>query len=193
LISRLAALGRLGYFGIYLTGPKQDAVMRGDTSNTIVHPFFVPATAALGMNLCAGVGDSPTMVRLFAKYTQLSFEQLAVVVSGSDANLQAQAFLYYVAGSLYARWSVVSRQYLRKACIALNAASLRLIPATGRPPGLTEDVRERLAVLSQIIYFENYLFLAVDGAEPKMAARIEKEFRHELQVRVRFLAPCGID
>jgi len=167
--------------------------MRGDTSNTVVHPFFVPATAGIGMHLCAGVGDSSAMVRLLAKHSQLSFEQLAEITKGSDANLQAHAFLYYVAGSIYVRWPVFSRKYLRKACIALNAASLRFTPATGHPPGLAEDVRERLAVLSQIIYFENYMFLAVDGTEPKMTARIEKEFRHELQVRVRFLAPCGVN
>ena len=133
------------------------------------------------------------MVRLLAKHSQLSFEQLAEIISGSDANLEAQALLYVATGSLYSRWFALSRKSLRKACITVNAASLRFIPATGRPPGLTEDVRERLAVLSQTIYFENYMFLAVDGTEPMMTVRIEKEFRYELQVRVRFLAPCGID
>jgi len=167
--------------------------MRGDTSNTIVHPFFVPATAGLGMNICAGAGDSPAMVRLHAKHGQQAFEQLAEITKGSDAYLQAQALLFVAVASLSSRWFMVSHKYLRKACTALNAASLRLIPATGRPPGLTEDVCERLATLSQIIYFENYLFLAVDGAEPKVIARIENEFRYELQVRVRFLVPCGAD
>jgi len=132
------------------------------------------------------------MVRLQAKHTQLALEQLAEIVRGSDTNLRAQAFLYLAAASLYARWFVASREYLRKACIALNAANLRFIPATGSPPGLTEDVHERLAILSQTIYLENYLFLAVDETEPKVTVRIEKEFRHELQVRVRFFAPCDV-
>ena len=86
----------------------------------------------------------------------------------------------------------MTREYLKKACIALNAAKLRFIPDTGRPPELTEEVHERLALLSQVIYFEHYLFLAVDGLEPKMAARIEGEFRYELQVRARSLAPRDI-
>lgn len=63
----------------------------------------------------------------------------------------------------------------------LHAANLRFVPAIGSPPGLSEDVRERAVVLSQIIYFESYMFLAVDGAEPKFISRIEKEFRYELQ------------
>jgi len=37
------------------------------------------------------------------------------------------------------------------------------------------------------------MFLAVDGTEPKMATRIEKEFRYEFQVRAHFLVPNGMD
>ena len=87
----------------------------------------------------------------------------------------------------------MSREYLTKACIALNVAKLRFIPDTGCPPVFTEDVHERLAVLSQVIYLEHHLFFAVDGLEPRMTARIEKEFRHELQVRVRSLVLHDVD
>ena len=132
------------------------------------------------------------MVQLHARYCQIVVEQLAEINGGSDANLKAQVFLYIVAGNHYGRWFGLSRKYLTMACIALNTAKLRFIPATGRPPSLTDDVYERLSILSQVIYFENYLFLAVDGTEPKMTARIEKEFRHELQVRVYSLSPCSI-
>ena len=97
-----------------------------------------------------------------------------------------------VAMSIHARWLSPARQWLAKACISLNAANLRFIPATGRPPGLTEDVRERLVALSQVIYLESYMFLAVDGTEPMMAVRIEKEFRDDLQVRVRPLTPPDV-
>ena len=48
-------------------------------------------------------------------------------------------------------------------------------------------------MLSQIIYMESHMFLAVDGTKPKMAVRIEEEFRHDLQVRARSLAPRAVD
>ena len=127
------------------------------------------------------------------RHSQLCLEHLAEISKGSVTSLQVQVFLYITTSSLRGRWSSFARQYLTKACIALNAAKLRFIPAVGRPPILTEDVHERLATLSQIIYFEHYMFLAVDGIEPKMTTRIEKEFRRELLVRVRFLAPCNMD
>jgi len=167
--------------------------MRGDTSNTVVHPFFVPNATGIGMLLGAGAGASPTMVRLFAKHGQLALEQLAEIVKGSDAYLKVQAHLCVATGGLYIGGFKHSRHHLTRACIVIGAAKLRFIPATGRPPSLTDDVYERLVILSQIIYFDNYMFLAVDGVEPKMTARIEKEFRHELQVRVRFLILYGLD
>ena len=193
MISRIATLEQLGKFGIYLTGPKQAAVMRGDISNTVIHPFFVPGTVGLGMRLRASAETPPEMLRLLhAKYGQLAFEQAAEISKGNDANLKAQVFLYMAAACLYGRWFGPSRQYLTKTCIALNAAGLRFTPATGRPPAFTEDVHERLVTLSQAIYFENYYYLAVDGTEPMMTDRIEKEFRHELEVGGCFLVPCDL-
>jgi len=167
--------------------------MRADTSNTVVHPFFVHDTAGIGMLLDAGAGAPPKMVQLLAKHGQLAMEQLAEIVKGSDSYLKAQALLYFATGGLYGGWFKHPRHHLTRACIAIGAAKLRFIPATGRPPSLTDDVYERLVILSQAIYFENYMFLAVDGVEPKMTDRIEKEFRHELHVRVPFFAPCGVD
>ena len=167
--------------------------MLADTSNTVVHPFFVHATAGLGMHLRANITDSPEVVRLHAKHGQLAWEQIAEINKGNDPHLKAQAFLQITTASLYGRWFEFSRQYLTKACIALNAAKLQFIPTTGHPPELTEEILERFAILSQNIYSENYMYLAVDGKEPRMTARIEMEFRHELPVRFCPVASCDAD
>ena len=182
MTSRIAALRILRLFGIHLTSPKQEAVIHVDLSNTVVHPFFVHATAGLGMHFRANVSDTPDMVRLHARHGQLAWEQVAEVAKGNDAHLKCQAYLLNATGALYVRHFDFCRKCLTKACIALNAAKLRFLPEIGRPPELTEEVIEKLAVLSQNIYFENYMFLAVDGIEPKMTARLEEEFRYELQV-----------
>ena len=132
------------------------------------------------------------MVLLRARYAQRASEQVAEINLGGDRDLAVQVSLSLVAMSIHARWLSPARQWLAKACISLNAANLRFIPATGRPPELTEYVRERLVALSQAIYLESYMFLAVDGTEPMMAARIEKEFRGDLQVRVRSFTPHDV-
>ena len=193
MFSRHAALLRSREFGIYLPGPKQDAVLCGDLSGTVVHPWFVYAMAGLGVHFCAGVGLSPGMIQRRTRNVQRALELLSEITRGSNADLWVQVLVSLVALTLHARWFKPSRQCLMKACIILRTADLRFVPAVGRPPGLSEDVRERAVVLSQVIYFESYMFLAVDGTAPKLATRIEREFRYELQVRVRFLTPRGVD
>ena len=42
---RVVALGRLRLFDVHLTRPKQEVVVHGELSSTVVHPFFVHATA----------------------------------------------------------------------------------------------------------------------------------------------------
>ena len=140
------------------------------------------------MYFCAGVGYSPTTMLLRAKHAQRTWEQIAEVNRGSDPNLTIQVFFSLTSMTLHSRWLDSARKSLTRTCITLNAAGLRFVPATGRPPEFTEDVRERVVALSQIIYLENYMFLAVDGKEPKMTVRIEKEFRQDLQVRARSLS-----
>ena len=127
---------------------------------------------------------TPAAVQFQAKYSQLIWEELAEMKEG-NVHLKAQAMLSICSCCIVLRWVDFAREYIRKSCRVVNAANLRFIPAYGRPPEYSEKVRERSTVLSQIIYFENYLFLAYGGPEPRLTARIEKEFRHELQVRKR--------
>jgi hypothetical protein len=158
--------------------------MRGDTSGNVVHPFFVHFSNAVGMHFRAGVEDSPAMLQLQARHAQRVLEQMSEVGKSNNAGLITQILLCTTSGCLFQRMFHPTRIYLKKACDTMNAAKLRFIPIFGRPPELTEEVQERLAVLSQAIYLENYLSLAIDRAQPTMTVRIEKEFRHELQVGV---------
>lgn len=170
--------------GFKFTSKKQQALSHGDTTGTIIHPFFIPASQALGMHLCDDMTDSPSMARLQARYLQNSFELLVGVFKGGDWELRAQVALWIVAASIsLSDTEAFVFPYLRKSCEAINAAGLQFVPTYGRPPNFSEDLHEALAVLSQAIYFENFLFLTCGGAEPTMTARIEEEFRHELPVR----------
>lgn len=151
-------------------------------SGAVIHPFFIPAAHSLGMHFSEGVDLSPSMIKLHARYVQRSLELLTEVATGRDWELQAQVSLWIIIGSIIMRLSHVTSPYLKKGCEAVDKGGLRFIPVYGRPPPLSDDVHERLAVLTQIIYFENFLFLTRGGAHPTMTTRIEKEFRHQLQV-----------
>lgn len=175
---RLGVVYRLGKLGIRLTPEKQRALLRGDTSGAVIHPFFIPASHSLGMHFCEGMGN---MYQPHARYVQSSLEHLAQVNRGNDWELQAQVALWITSGSIIMRLSNITSSYIKRSCDAVNAGGLRFIPVYGPPPELSESVHERLTVLSQIMYFENLLFLTSGGPHPKMA-EIETEFRHLLPV-----------
>jgi len=134
------------------------------------------------MHFCEGMDDSFAMIRLQARHLQTALESLADILGGRDWELRVQAALWVTAGSFILPFEGVTSKYIRTTCETINAAGLRFIPTYGRPPGFSEELHEKLSVLSQAIYFENFVFLTCGGAEPTMTARIEKEFRHRLQV-----------
>jgi hypothetical protein len=169
--------------GIKLTSERQQAVLHGDVSGTVINSFFIYAAQSLGMYFCDGISDSPTMVQLHAKHLQDALERLAEIFEGHDWELRAQAALWAITSSIMLSLDSFAFLYMEKGCDAINSGELGFISTHGRLPAFSEVLHEKFSVLSQIIYFENFLFLACDGAEPTMTTRIENEFRCRLAVR----------
>jgi len=72
--------------------------------------------------------------------------------------------------------------YIQKTFEFIEAGDLQLVPTCRPLPGLSEELLETLAALSQTIYWANYLLLVWGGAEPCKTAKLEKEFLTELPV-----------
>jgi len=178
--------------GLYLGTKKQEALLRGDTSNVVVNQHFVYGLQAAGMYLCGAPGESHTMVRLQAKYSQKAWETLIEIHKTDDQKLKAQGVLVLVYILIIIGFAAGPPLYLSKVCKLIDSANLQFLPVYGRPPELSEQVREDAAVLSQTIYIENYLYLALGGSAPVMTARIEREFRMDLQVRILRLIVVGL-
>src|ERR1700679_3577808 len=116
LISRIAGLRRLRQLGVHLPGPKQEAVMRADTTNTVVHPFFVFSVTGHGVHFVANPTNLLQIARWHSKYGQLSFEQTEDIAKGNDPNLKAQAYIIIVSGAIRGRFFDFGRspwRYLR--------------------------------------------------------------------------------
>jgi len=181
-ISRLAVLCRSNKLGVRLTSEKQRALLRGDASGAVIHPFFVHCAQVLGMYFCDGMEGSPIMIQLHAKYARMGFDSLVDVFKIRDWELMAQAGAWLMAASIVLRLGETAHVHIRTCCEAVNTGRLQFIPTYGQPPEFSEDLHEKLCVLSQIIYFENFSFLTCGGAKPTMTARIEMEFKHQLRV-----------
>ena len=147
--------------------------------------FFIATCFGRGF-VCVGtsVGDSPTTIRLRARHAQRALKQTSEASKTDNVELKAQVYLNRTSGRISQRWFQIARSFLTTGCSAINAANLQFIPALGCSPELAEEVQESLAVLSQLVDLENYLFLTIDRMKSKMTTQLEKEFQRELQVRI---------
>ena len=180
---RLGSLRRMNKLGVYFTTEKQDALFRGDTSNAVVNRHFLYGCQTIGTHLCGALDESPTMARLLAVHGQKAWETLIEIQKNNDQRLFTQGLLFFVYSLIIMGWPLNAQFYLLKVCEFIDKANLQFLPAYGRPPGLSEQVREEAAVLSQTIYLENYVYLALGGLAPKKTTKIEREFLQGFQVR----------
>lgn len=168
--------------GFHFSPLRQQALVNGDMSNVVLHRFFMYKFLSLGMHHSTILKSSPPMFLLHARYIQRFWEELAAIQQGEDFDLKVQAMLFLTSACIFVRLVQVASLYLWKTCKILNGADIRFMPKYGHPPPLSDEIHERSTVLSQIIWMENYLFLACDGERPKLTTRIEIEFRNDLPV-----------
>ena len=181
--SRVRALCRLNKLGVYFTQEKQEAILRGDTSNSVVHRNFMDAVQSMGMVLCGYPGESPTIIRLHARYAQRAWESMVQLQQTNQERSKAQALVLLTHTFVILGLSASSQVYFLKACKIIEKEKFRFIPEYGLPVAFSEQVRENACLLSQAIYLENFFYLAMGGSAPVKTARIEREFRCDLQVR----------
>ena len=173
---------RLLKFGIHLSSNKMDALLRGDMSGTVLDLYYVCGAHSLGMLLYAGKDDTPAMVRFHARRLQAAWEALADLFKRTDHKTSVHAAISTGSAHIYMCMPQTALHYIQKSCDLIKAGGLRFVPVCGRPPQFSEELHETLAALSQTIYWANYLFLVCGGPEPRVTAKLEKEFRQELPV-----------
>ena len=181
-VSRLWVLPRLLKLGVQLSPKRLNAFIRGDQSGVVLDRVFVSGAHVLGMGFSPDVDDSPAMVRLHAKRAQTAWESLAELLKSDNYGVIAQAAVQVAASYILIRMRQTAALYIQKSCDAISAGNLHFVPTCGHPPEFSEDLHEILAAISQTIYWANYLFLIGGDPEPRVTARLEKEFRLELPV-----------
>ena len=182
--SRLRALCRLSRLGLYFTVEKQEALLRGDVSNTVVDRHFVYAMQVFGVHVCGAPEITPVMIRLQASYLQMTLESLAQLSETNQTRTKVQALVSAIHATIMVGFLAPVQLFLLRACKLIEKAKLRFLPEYGPPAELSDQIREDVSVLSQVIYLENYHYLALGGPVPVRTAGIEREFSLHLQVRI---------
>jgi hypothetical protein len=182
-VSRLKALRQLNRLGLYFTIEKQEALYRGDISNTVVNRHFVYAMQVFGVHACGASGLTPSVARLQARYVQMVLETLVQLNRTNQERTRVQALVSGIHASILIGFKALAQLHLHRAHKIIEKANLRFLPEYGPPAKLSDQVREDISVLSQVIYLENYLYLMLGGSAPVRTAGIEREFMLDLEVR----------
>ena len=180
--SRLRALYRLNTLGLYFTRDKQEAILRGDLSNAVVDQHFVYGLRVVGVHICGVPERGPAVIHMQARYVQTAWESFLQLSKTNQERTKAQALVLAVHASIMVGFKASAQLHLLQACNIVEKARLCFLPEYGPPPQLSDQVREAASVLSQLIYLENYLYLTMGGSVPVKTARIERDFRSDLQV-----------
>ena len=121
--SRLNILCRLNKMGILFTSRKQRALLHGNTSGIIIHPFFIFSAQFVGMHFCRGMEDSPAMIKRQARHMQRCMELLVDIFNGRDLELRAQVALWAIAASIMMP-AIPRFLYIKRSCEAIETAGL---------------------------------------------------------------------
>ena len=177
--------------GLYFTEEKRGALARGDISSDVVDRFFVYMLQAFGVNLC-GVPITTAIICLQANYVQMTLESLVQLSETNQERTKVQALVSLTHASILVGFTAVAQLQLLRACKIIAKAKLRFLPEYEPHAELSEQVREDVSVLSQVIYLDNYLYLTSDGSVPVpvQTVGIEREFRFDLQVSRSMLSRC---
>ena len=182
--SRLRSLCRLSTLGLYFTMEKQEALLRGDTSNTVVDRHFVYALQGLGVHVCGVPEQTSAMILLQVNYVQMAWETLLQLNETNQTRARAQGMVLATHAAILVGFISLAQLHLLEACKIIKKGNFRFLPEYGPSPALSDQVREEISTLTQAIYLENYIYLALNGPAPVRTAGIEREFRLDLRVRV---------
>lgn len=156
-------------YGIYLPFAKLQALINGDLSGAIIHPFFIHLANLAGAHFWQERAGGYCLLHLQAGYLQSTLDSFATMEEDTDPLSIAQA-----CWSMMMLYGMVQRpkalRQLKRCMEILQRNNIRFVPLPSdhedpnipspcSPPEFTEYVHERAAFLAQIVYAEAFLYL----------------------------------
>jgi hypothetical protein len=153
------------YYTIYLSSAKQQALILGDTSNTVVHPFFVHFAHLAGCQFYQQLQGRFNLSHVEATHQKLTLTSLTSM-NEEDLLSLAQANIWMGLGCIYRRLFRQAKPYM-KTSLQIIRKNIRFFggDTTTRQeksmisPVPPEEVHERVVFLSQVLYIEAAVYL----------------------------------
>jgi len=166
-------------FGLYFSSAKHQAIILGDTSGTVVHPFFIHFAQLAGCHFYQERRGEFFLLRLEAMYLDMVWDSFKDMIEDGDSFAVAQAYQLMSLAYFYSQHTHLGRKLFQKAIALFRTHWIDF--STPSLPDLTESLQERMAFLGEAIYTEidcTFLF----GFVQEFTLDLEYGFRHELPV-----------
>ena len=169
-------------FGLYIPPAKQRAIILGDTSGTVVHPFFIHIAQLGGCHFYQERRGEFFLLHLQAMYLDMVWDAFKDMAENDNSFVATQAYMLMSLAYLYGHNGHLGRKFFQKAIALFRPHWIDF--STFPPPDLTDPLRERIAFLCGAIYSEidcNFMF----GFVQEFTVDLEHSIRYELPVSSR--------
>jgi hypothetical protein len=186
-------------YGAYLPLAKQQAILLGDLSNTIVHPYFVHFSNLAGCQFYRQNRKNHDFLYIQAVHLKSTLDSLASMKEEEDPLQVAQANFWMGRACVYAQRLRWATHYLKKS-VQIMRRNNNLLPTSkedstqaanlGFPaPEFSEEVHERAAFLAQALSYEICIYFAGQPDTVVRGLRLADGVNHALLVSVILSAP----
>jgi hypothetical protein len=189
--SRLIFLSYRFEIGFQFTKAKEQAIIGGDLSNTVIHPFFIYFAQLLGSNLYQELKGEYCFLYTMCIYLQQTRDAMVSMREEDDPLSYAQARHFMALLCMYNHNVALGRQYFATILQTVQRYDIRFVSRyeystlRERPSSdpVSEEFAERTVFLSQIIYFQLHCIL-ITGEADDLCRDLRRQFTRELPVRI---------
>jgi hypothetical protein len=164
--------------------------MRGDLSNTVIHPFFIYFSQLFGCNIFQEHKGEYSYLYTMCLYLRLTKEAIASMREDDDPLSFAEACQFMSLWCTYNHNTILGNQYFVKAMRIVTKYNIRFVsrypgtpsqPHTPSWPLFSDEIAERVVFLSQLIYLQLHLRL-ITGDSDDLCYDLRHQFLNELPV-----------
>ena len=172
--------------GLVISGNQRKALIHGDMQSGEIHAFFVHYAHIWGCHLYQQFRYDFVLLFLHSIYVYMAVESLSTIREKDNPVLLAQALLMTSQMYFHTHHLNFGLKYLEMAAGVVKKNGLRFVMRSRNSArttiSVTDDIKQRVGLLSQLLYVETELFLLA-GRNPNLFDELEAEFKFDLAVR----------
>jgi hypothetical protein len=172
--------------GLVISEKQRKALVHGDMQSGAIHAFFIHYAHVWGCHLYQQFRYDFVLLFLQSIYVYMAVESLSTIREREDPVLLTQALLMTSEMYFHTHHLDFGLKYLEMAAGVVKNNRLRFVMrsqnSSHRTLSVTDDIKQRVGLLSQLLYVETELFL-LTGRNPGLFDELEAEFKFDLAVR----------